>query len=126
MPGDKAREQVSGTVDNARDLAAGTRVDDVLPSGIRGLISELLYLIPHALGRGTPRQQLTSSVILGIMALLASPITLTTSLYLLIPLSITAGAGLLRLIPAANSSWKESRVRKAVKKNRDVPGWRRD
>lgn len=123
---DSARRQARGTARNARDLAASTRADDLLPAGIRGVISELLYLIPHALGRGTARQQVTSSVILGVLALLSSPLTLTVSLWLLLPLSVTLGMGLLRLIPAVNSGWKGSTARSVVRKDRDVPGWRRD
>lgn len=126
MPGDKARKQARGTSRNAREFLGGTGVDDFLPRGLRGVGEELLYLVPHALGRGTARQQITSSVILGLLALLASPITLTVSLYLLIPLLFTAGMGVWRFIPVVNSAWKGSRVRGAVKKDRDVPGWRRE
>lgn len=123
---DTAREQARGTARNAREVAGSTGVDDLMPAGFRGVISELLYLFPHALGRGTARQQLTSSVVLGLLAVLASPLTLTTSLYLLLPLTLTFGMGLWRLVPAVNSSWKGSRAQKVVGKDRDVPGWRRE
>jgi len=126
MPGDRLRNQAEGTAQNARDFVGSTGADDFLPSGMRSFGQELLYLIPHALGRGTPRQQITSSVILGILAVLATPISFTYSLFLLIPLSLTFIMGVYRFVPAINSTWKGSRARDVVKKDRDVPGWRRD
>ena len=126
MPRKKLRKQAKGTYRNARGFARDTRVDDALPAGVRGLLSEIFSLIPNALGRGTPRAQILSSIVLGIFVVFTSPLSGFLSLLLLVPLSGLLLWGMLRWVPAVNSAWKGSRVRGAVKKDRDIPGWRRD
>lgn len=124
--GSSAREQARGTYRNARGFASSTGVDDAIPSGVRGFVSEILMLVPRALGRGTPRQQILSSIILGIIVVFTSPLSGFASLVLLVPLTGTLLWGILRWVPAVNSAWKGSRVQRAVGKDRDIPGWRRD
>ena len=124
--GNSARRQARGTYRNARGFASDTRVDDALPSGVRGFIQELFMLIPRALGRGTPRQQILSSIILGIIVVFTSPFSGFASLVLLVPLAGTLLWGVLRWVPAVNSAWQGSRVQGALEKDRDIPGWRRD
>lgn len=130
MPLKKAREQMKGTKRNTEQMVSNTGVDDFLPNGIRSLVGEFIHLIPHAAGRGTARQQITSSVILGLLLALTLPFSIPASagvvLLLFGPLFFALGMGIWRLIPAVNSAWMGSRVRKSVKKDRDVPGWRRE
>lgn len=135
MPGERAREVASRTRDGVEDQARGTArnarslwdsfaLDEVLPNGVTSLIQELLYLIPHAAGRGTTREQVFSSITLVILAIVATPFTLGYSLILAIPPAIGLLAGLFRLVPWVNGQFQSARGQKL--RDRDVPLWNRD
>lgn len=131
MPGDRARRaanrvesQARGTASNTRSLVGSFTFDAVLPSSIAGFISELLALIPKSLGRGSAREQVWSSITLILIAIISTPFTLGYSLLLAIPWALTLSIGLLRLVPAANKSFRSGRGSKL--RDRDVPLWRRD
>jgi len=116
--------QIRRTWDNLAGLVRGFAFDQILPSGIAGLLSELFALIPKALGRGSPRQQVYSSVTLIILAILSSPFTLGASLILAAPPAITLLIGVARSVPAFNNQFRNARGRKL--RDRDIPLWRRD
>lgn len=135
MPGERAKKavrrkkeyvgsQARGTASNTRDLFGSFTFDQILPSGIAGFLQELLMLIPYALGRGSAKKQVYSSITLIIIAIVATPFTLGYSLILAgVPL-ITLTIGLWRLIPAVNTGFDRLRGRKL--RDRDVPLWKRD
>jgi len=121
---DSARRQARGTARNTRDLVGSFTFDQVLPNAITGTVSELLLLIPYALGRSSPKKQVYASLTMIILAVLATPFTLGYSLILAAPFAITLLVGLWRLVPAVNAGF--SRLRGNRLRDRDVPLWRRD
>lgn len=131
MPRDRARKagrtvrrQAKGTYDNGRSLLSRTRLDTVLPNGVRSLISEVLTVGAYTAGRGSAYQQVWSSITWIILAVIASPFTLGYSLLLAVPGAIGLLVGLVRLVPAANNRFQDARGDKL--RNRDVPLWKRD
>lgn len=131
MPGDRAREagrkargQARGTWRNARGLAGAFTFDKILPSGISGLIQEVMTVAAYTAGRGSPYQQVWSSTTWIILAIVASPFTLGYSLILAVPGAIGLAWGLLRLVPAVYRKFQEARGNRL--RDRDVPLWQRD
>lgn len=135
MPSDRARDavnnkreaagrQVRGTVSNTRDLVGSFTFDQVLPPSIVGFLATLMGLIPKALGRGTAKQQVYSSITLILIALIATPFTLGYSIVLALPAVLTLLLGLYRMVPAFNNGFQ--RIRGNRLKDRDVPLWKRD
>jgi len=135
MPGDRARRavenkreaasrQIRGTARNARSLVGSFGFDKMLPASIAGFIAEWLALIPKALGRYGAKSQVYASTTLLIRAIISTPFTLGYSLVVAAPFVITLNIGLIRLVPAADSTF--SRLRGNKLRNRDVPLWKRD
>lgn len=131
MPGDRARKagsearrQASGTYRNARDFVGSFAFDRILPNGIAGFITELLNLVPYALGRGSARKQIFASTTLIIIAFLSTPFTFGYSLALAVPFIATLVWGFLRLVPLLNTRFKQ--LRNDHLRDRDVPLWTRE
>lgn len=135
MPSDRARRavsrkqeaasrQVRGTISNTRSLVGSFTFDQILPPSIAGFISTMFGLVPKALGRGSAKQQVFASTTLILIAIISTPFTLGYSLAVALPFGLTLLVGLVRMIPAANSSF--SRLRGNNLRDRDVPLWRRD
>lgn len=131
MPGDRARaakrraeNQAKGTYRNTRDLVGSFTFDQVLPASIAGFLGELFALIPKALGRGSAKQQVYSSLTLILIAVVSTPFTLGYSLLLGAPFMLTLLIGLWRLIPAVNTRFRSARGNKL--RDRDIPLWKRD
>jgi len=120
----EAREQARGTASNTRELVGDFTFDQVLPSGVAGFLQELVMLIPNALGRNGPKKQVYASLTLIILAVVSTPFTLGYSLLLAIGPAVTLSIGLLRLVPAANSRFRDARGNKL--RDRDIPLWKRD
>lgn len=94
--------QASATVSNTVSFFRNLNPYNLLPPSFRDLLNWLGSQIPKALGKGTPRQQVTASVTIAIVMVVASIGFLTpAALLLLIPFSI----GFLRMVPAINDQW---------------------
>jgi hypothetical protein len=116
--------QVRGTYRNTRTLIGSFTFDKILPNAIAGLIQEFIALLPKALGRGSPRQQVYASVTLIGFAVISTPISLGYSLIAAIPFAVTLVIGFWRLVPAVNERFRSARGSKL--RDRDVPLWKRD
>ena len=135
MPGDRAkklrdvggeaRDQASGTVSNAWSaLGKLTKLDNILPDGLVGLISEGLELGARAAGRDSQAAGMTSSVTIIIFGILTS--WTGAGLLLIVIGGLLFAYNSLRLIPVANEYHKKAGRRVGLYKDRDVPAWERD
>jgi hypothetical protein len=131
MPGDRAkeigssaREQASGTASNLRSALSKFTLDNLLPDGLVGLISEGLELATRAAGRDSQAAGMTSSITIMIFGVLTS--------WSGVGLGLIAIGGLLfaynsvRLVPTVNKYHKKAGRRVGLYEDRDVPAWERD
>lgn len=119
-------EQVLGTYRNYRDLIGSFALQDALPNGIEGIINELLYLVPAAIGRQGAKRQVYASLTLAVLILLSLPFSAGTSIVLMVFPLATLLVGLLRMTPVVNSLASDTLERTGATKDRDVPLWRRE
>jgi len=135
MPGDRAkklrdvggeaRDQASGTLSNVRGaLGKLLKLDNTLPDGLVGLISEGLSLAVRAAGRDSQAAGMTSSVTIMIFGVLTS--WTGAGLVLIAIGAVLFAYNTIRLIPVANEYHKKAGRRAGLYKDRDVPLWERD
>lgn len=103
-------------------------LDRVIPEGIAGQIQYLIELVPKSFGlRGTDRNtQISSSVILITLAVLASALTFGLTAAAVVLFGFGLLGGLLRMFPAGNRTWKDARSRLPIRDDYDIPKWERD
>jgi len=121
---DRLRDQARGTYRNTRELVGGFAFDKVLPPSIADLLQNVITLVPRALGRGSPEQQIYSSLTLIGIAIITAPISLGYSLVVATPFGLTLVIGLYRLNPWVDSQFRSLRGNKL--RDRDIPLWERD
>ena len=119
-----AHRQARGTVRNGRQLVGSFTFDQILPNAVTGFLSELIMLIPYALGRSTTQKQVFASITLILLAVISTPFTLGYSLIVALPFVVTLSIGLWRLVPAVNSRFQSARGNRL--RDRDIPLWKRD
>ena len=127
MPGKRAsgaRRQARGTVRSGRQLVGSFTFDQILPSAITSIISELFKLIPYALGRSTVQKQVFASITLILLSVITAPYTFGYSYLLTLLFALTLSIGLWRLVPAVNSRFQSVRGNRL--RDRDIPLWKRD
>lgn len=119
-------EQALGTYRNYRELVGSFALQDALPEGIEGVIKELLYLVPTAIGRNGAKKQVYASLTLAVLILLSLPFSAGTSIVLMVFPIATLFVGLLRMTPVVNSLAADTLERTGATRDRDVPLWRRE
>lgn len=117
--------QFVGFWSNLYTYLATVTLDELLPPSLRALINWLLSIIPRSLGlRGDRGDQLSALVVVALFAILSSLVTFGLSGLLIAALYIPVLIhGLLRLIPAYESWWREFRTRLPGYRDQDVPRW---
>lgn len=119
---DRASTQARGTARNTRDLFGSFSFDRILPNGLVSLFREVGKTVATAFGRGSGKEQVWASIKAIVLLIVVSPLTLGYSLVVAIPFVVTFFIGLLRMVPAANARFQDSRGGKL--RDRDIPWWR--
>lgn len=122
------RRQVSGTRENLGRAWDYLTFDELLPPSIRDMLQWTIEMVPKLLGirSTTPWQQIGASISIIGFALLA---TFLTGGLLIGTVAIVLGfgaIGIARLIPAVNEEYSEWMAALPIKRDYDIPRWKRD
>lgn len=120
--------QLQGTFSRTRGFLGWLSLDRLMPSGLAGAIQEVIELTPKALGlRGTSRmKQFSAAVILGVLVYFATFLTGGLLIGVAIFLTVMVVVAIARNVPAFDSGWREWTAALGIKRDYDVPGWKRD
>lgn len=83
-------------------LFTGTSLGDVAPPSVVSTVDWFLKQFPRAIGLGTPQQQITASIVMGIATFFTGAVTGGAAWAIIGLWVLTLVIGLLRLIPAAD------------------------
>ncbi len=122
------RRQVSGTRRNLGRAWNYLTFDRLLPPSIRDMIQWTIEMIPKLLGirSTTPWQQIGASISIVGFALLA---TFLTGGLLIGTVAVVLGLGAIgvaRLVPAVDEEYSEWMAALPIKRDYDLPRWKRD
>lgn len=119
------KSTIGGTYRNFRSLFGSFTFDEALPDGVEGVINEIIYLVPTAIGVRGAKKQVYASLTLAVLILITSVFSLGISLILLVIPMTTLAIGLIRMVPAINERYSSGLDRAGVERNPNVPLWRR-
>ena len=119
--------QLVGGWRNFWALLGSLTLDELLPPSIVSTMQFYISAIPAAMGlRGASRERMVSAIVsLTIIVFLSTVLTLGLTIGFLVLLGFLFVLALLRLFPAFNQSWNRHTTG-LVKKDYDIPGWKRD
>lgn len=97
--------QVQGWGENAWAVVTKYKPGDFIPPAVTETLDWLKDQVPQAFGFGTPGEQMSSSVVLGIASIITSVFTggITIAFVMLFALTFLGGA--LRLWPVVDDLW---------------------
>lgn len=93
--------QTRGFIENVEELFRGTDLEEIVPPTVEWLLLQ----IPHALGFGSPKQQIKASTALGVTAVISSFVTLGVTIVFVAVFAATFAVGVIRLWPVVNRFW---------------------
>lgn len=120
--------QLRGTASRTRGFVGWLSFDRLMPSGVASTIQEVFTLVPQALGiRGTSRmKQFSAAVILGVLAYFATFLTGGLLIGAAIFLTLMVVVAVARNVPAVDGTWRDWTAALGIKRDYDIPAWKRD
>lgn len=120
--------QAAGTWRNLGKAWNYLTFDNILPPSIRDLIQWIIETIPKLFGiRGTkPWQQVAAASMVILFALLATVLSGGLLIGTVIIVGFFAFVGIVRHVPWFNEKWNQATGVLPIKRDYDVPRWRRD
>lgn len=98
-------EQAQGWWEQATKTVSDLTWEDFLPPAMLSTAAWLKEQLYYALGGGTPQEQMSSSMALGIAAIVSTALTLGATVGAVVFFAVTFMVGAFRLWPFADSVW---------------------
>ncbi|WP_324662407.1 hypothetical protein [Haloarcula sediminis] len=120
--------QVRGTRDNVGRAWNYLTFDNVLPPSLTGLIQWFIETIPKVFGvrDTTPWQQLGAAMTVIIFAIIGTVASGGLLIGIVIGVGVLGLIGLARHVPAVNQGWNRITGKLPIRRDYDVPRWKRD